>query len=171
MFRKFYPTVYYKSPYHIDFKALFDKGYRGLLTDIDNTLVEHGAPADQRSDDFFVTLHNMGWKTCLISNNDETRVKPFAKAACSPYICDAGKPKKAGYLKGMQLMGTDTSNTLFLGDQLFTDIFGANNAGMKSILVKPVKTDRKPLILLKRAGEIIVKFFYFRYADHHPDNL
>lgn len=171
MFRNFYPTVYYESAYEVDFSEIYHKGYRGLLIDIDNTLVEHGAPSNDRSEAFFKQLHGIGWKTCIISNNDDKRVNPFAAVNNTPYVCKAGKPLAAGYLKGMDIMGTDVSETLFMGDQMFTDILGANHAGLRSILVKPVKIDRKPFILLKRAGEVIVKFFYFRYARKHPGTL
>ena len=58
-----------------------------------------------------------------------------------------------------------------IGDQIFTDIYGANKAGIKSILVKPIYIDRKPLILLKRVGEVIVKFFYKIYSIKHPGQL
>lgn len=171
MFKKFYPTSYSESAYDIDFKKIYDKGYRGLLTDVDNTLVEHGAPSDEQSEAFFVLLHEMGWKTCIISNNHEDRIKPFADKVNSSYVYDAGKPKKRGYLKGMEIMGTDLSDTLFLGDQLFTDILGANRTGLKSILVKPVKLDHKIFILIKRLGEAIVKIFYFRYSRRYPSEI
>lgn len=171
MFQKFYPTVYALSAYEVDFKALYHKGYRGLLTDVDNTLVEHGASSNEKAEAFFKMLHDMGWKTCIISNNDEARVQPFAQACESLYIAKAGKPLTTGYRQGMQIMNTDLTNTVFMGDQLFTDILGANQTGLRSILVKPVKIDRKPFILLKRAGEVIVKWFYFRYASAHPSEL
>ena len=171
MFRQFYPTVYYRSAYSIDFRELYEKGYRGLLTDVDNTLVEHGAPANEEAEAFFNMLHNMGWKTCIVSNNDEDRVAPFAVKTNSLYICNAGKPGKEGYLRGMKKMGTDSSDTLFIGDQLFTDIWGANRAGIPSLLVDPVSRDYLFHIRLKRAGESIVKIFYRRFAAKHPGSL
>ena len=139
--------------------------------DIDNTLVEHDAPSNPESESFFENLRSIGFNTCIISNNDKARVEPFALASGSLYICNAGKPLAASYNKGMDMMGTDKKNTLFVGDQMFTDIFGANNTGIRSILVDPVKTDHKALILLKRAGEAIVKVFYFRYSEKHPAEL
>ena len=171
MFRQFYPTVYSGSAYQIDFRKLYEKGYRGLLTDVDNTLVEHGAPADERSVALFTMLHQMGWKTCILSNNDEGRVAPFAEKTESLYICNAGKPGTAGYEKGMEQMNTDRETTLFLGDQLFTDIWGANRADIRSILVKPIQKDPLFHIRLKRAGEFIVKIFYSAYARKHPGVL
>ena len=171
MFQMFYPTEYSESAYAVDFHELYHKGYRGLLIDIDNTLVEHGAPSNQKSEAFFKMLHQTGWKTCIISNNDEARVKPFAEQVQSSYISKAGKPLVQGYQKGMSEMGTTQSDTLFMGDQIFTDILGANRTGIKSILVKPLKLDHKFFILLKRAGEFLIKIFYFRYAKKHPKVL
>mgnify|MGYP002624843975 CR=1 FL=1 len=168
MLQQFYPTMYSESAYAVDFQTLYRKGYRGLLTDVDNTLVSHGAPSTGQSEAFFCHLRKMGWKTCIISNNDEERVRPFAEASGSLYVCHAGKPKTDGYRQGMELMETNRSNTVLLGDQMFTDIWGANRTGIKSILVKPVARDYKVLILLKRAGESVVKRCYFRYARKHP---
>ena len=157
-FRKFYPTEYYSSAYLIDFDELYRKGFRGLLTDVDNTLVPHDAPADERALQLITDLKARGWQICIISNNDEPRVRPFADLADCPYVYKAGKPSAAGYLKGMQITGTGREETLFLGDQLFTDIWGANQAGIRSILVQPMARDPKFHIRLKRAGEAVVKF-------------
>lgn len=171
MFKKFYPTIYADSAYIVDFQKIYDKGYRVLILDVDNTLVPHGTPADERAVRFFQMVQEIGFKTCIISNNHEPRIKPFAKAVGSAYIFDAGKPSKKGYQKGMKLCGGTTDNTLFMGDQLFTDIWGANRAGIKSILVKPIKKDYEIQIRLKRLAERIVLPFYLRYSKRHPKNL
>ena len=63
----------------------------------------------------------------MISNNKEPRVKMFCDAVESPYIYKAGKPKPDNYIKAMELMGTDTNNTLFVGDQIFTDVEKSGN--------------------------------------------
>ena len=78
MLRTFYPDDYIASTYVIPFEELYKKGYRGLIFDIDNTLVPHGAPADERAIALFERLRNIGFDTCLISNNQEPRVQPFA---------------------------------------------------------------------------------------------
>ncbi|MCF0228947.1 MAG: HAD hydrolase-like protein [Parasporobacterium sp.] len=171
MFRKFYPTVYSESAYTVDFGLLYEKGFRGLLTDVDNTLVPHDAPSTVQAEELFRKLRDTGFKICIISNNDEARVKTFADRVGAPYVFKASKPSATGYLRGMEITGTDISDTIFMGDQLFTDIWGANNARIPSVLVKPIRTDHKFLILLKRAGEAIVKLFYFRYAAKHKTEL
>lgn len=160
MLERFYPREYYPSTFSISFDEYLKKGYRVLLFDIDNTLVGHGAPADERAEAFFKDLRSMGFKTCLISNNSEARVKSFADEVGSYYIYGAGKPKPMGYEKAMSMLGSSLSDTLFVGDQIFTDIWGANSAGIYSILVKPLGPDPLLKIKLKRIGEKIVLFFY-----------
>ena len=162
MFQAFYPKEYRDSTYTIDFQKLYQEGYRGILFDVDNTLVPHGAPATEESVELFRRLHEMGFSTCLISNNKEPRVTPFADAMETPYVYKAGKPKRSGYQKGMEIMETGTQNTLFIGDQLFTDVWGANRAGLYSILVKPIDPKEEIQIVLKRYLEKIVLFFYER---------
>ena len=162
MFKMFYPKDCADSTYEIDFQKLYDKGYRGVLFDIDNTLVPHGAPADQRAKELFQKLREMGLQTCLISNNQEPRVKPFADAVGSPYIFDAHKPSRQNYRRAMEIMGTDVNTSVFVGDQLFTDVFGANRADMYSILVKPIHPKEEIQIVLKRYLEKIVLWEYHR---------
>ena len=162
MFRKFYPTEYVDSTYLIDFEDKYSKGYRGLVFDIDNTLVPHGAPADKAAVELFERLHKVGYKTVLLSNNKEPRVKPFADATNSLYIYKANKPGAKNYCKAMEIMQTDLSNTLFVGDQLFTDVYGANRIGMDSVLVKPIHPKEEIQIVLKRKLEKIVLHFYFK---------
>ncbi len=162
MFKKFYPEEYVDSSYTIDYETLYEKGIRGIIYDIDNTLVEHGKPATERAVRLFEKLRAIGFDTCLISNNKEPRVKPFAEAVGSKYVYDAHKPSRTNYIKAMELMGTDTGNTYFIGDQLFTDVYGANRAGIPSILVKPIHPKEEIQIVLKRKLEKIVLFFYKR---------
>lgn len=160
MLKKFYPSIYMDSTYEIDFERLYKKGFRGVLFDIDNTLVPHDAPADERAKQLFKKLHEMGWKTCLISNNKEPRVKLFANTVDSLYIYKANKPFVASYYHAMELMNTDKKTTLFVGDQIFTDIYGANQAGIPAILVKPIHPKEEIQIIVKRYFEKVVLIFY-----------
>ena len=132
-----YPKVYLDSTYEIDFEQYYQDGYRAIIFDIDNTLVPHGAPADQRAI-AFKRLHALGYQTMMLSNNKEPRVKMFCDAVDAEYIYKAGKPNPANYREAMKRMHTDEKNTLFVGDQIFTDVWGANKAGIYSILVKPI---------------------------------
>ncbi len=163
--RNLYPRDYIDSTYSIDFKALYEQGYRGVIFDVDNTLVPHNAPADDRAKKLFKELHDIGFEALLLSNNKEPRVKTFKEAVtyCS-YIYKAGKPGVKGYQKAMEQMGTDETNTIFVGDQILTDIWGANRAGIRSVMVKPVKKWHEEIqIILKRFLEAIILLGYRIY--------
>ena len=160
MFNKFFPDEYMASTYVISFEKLFEEGYRGVIFDIDNTLVPHGAPADERAKKLFARLEKIGFQSCLLSNNQEPRVKMFNQDIQTNYIYNAHKPSTKNYVKAMEKMGTNKENTLFVGDQLFTDVWGANRAGICNILVKPIHPKEEIQIVLKRYLERIVLFFY-----------
>ena len=162
MFRTFYPKEYVDSTYVIDFDSFAQKGYKGVIFDIDNTLVMHGAPADEKAKALFAHLKELGMEACLLSNNKEPRAKMFNKEVQVYAIHKGGKPSPKGYRKAMVLMGTNEENTLFVGDQLFTDVWGANLTGIYSVLVKPIDPKEEILIVLKRYLEKIVLFFYLR---------
>ena len=148
------------SAYKIDYQKYYDEGYRGILFDIDNTLVPHGAPADNKAIKLFKKLREIGFDTCLISNNKDPRVKPFAEKVGSRYICNAHKPSRKNYNRAFKLMNTEKENTLFVGDQLFTDVYGANRVGMHTILTKPINPKEEIQIVLKRYLEKIVLLTY-----------
>ena len=89
-------------------------------------------------------------------------MKSFAEKVGAKYIYKAGKPGRAGYEKAMELMKTGPGSTLFVGDQLFTDVWGARRVGILSYLVKPIHPKEEIQIVLKRRLERIVLFFYHR---------
>ncbi|MEE0283371.1 MAG: YqeG family HAD IIIA-type phosphatase [Lachnospiraceae bacterium] len=156
----FYPDEYLDSTYVIDFDALYRAGYRGVIFDIDNTLVPHGAPADERARALFCHLKEIGFDCCLLSNNQLPRIELFNQDIHVKFIENAHKPSVKNYRKAMQMMGTNTGNTLFVGDQLFTDVYGARRTGIHSILVKPIHPKEEIQIVLKRYLERIVLHFY-----------
>ena len=160
MFDRFFPDDYKMSTYVIPFEKLYEEGFRGVIFDIDNTLVPHGAPADDRAKKLFARLKKIGFSSCLISNNQEARVKIFNEEIQTNYIYNAHKPSTKNYKKAMEIMGTDDSNTLFVGDQLFTDVWGAKRSGIRNILVKPIHPKEEIQIVLKRYLEKIVLHFY-----------
>ena len=169
MLEIFYPDETADTSYGIDYEALYRKGYRGLIYDVDNTLVPHGAPADGRAKALFERLHTIGFSAVLLSNNKEPRVKMFNDDVQVNYIFKAGKPSVRNYKKAMEKMGTDEKNTLFVGDQIFTDVYGANRAGIRTILVKPIHPKEEIQIVLKRYLEKIVLFFYKRYVKKNQE--
>lgn len=163
MLEQFYPDETADSAYDIDYEKWYETGYRGLIYDVDNTLVPHGAPADERAKRLFERLSGIGFSVVLLSNNKELRVKSFAEdVRYADYIFKAGKPSEKGYREAMRRMGTDEKTTLFVGDQLFTDVWGAKRTGIRSILVRPIHPKEEIQIILKRQLERIVLYFYYR---------
>lgn len=162
MFRRFYPKEYYTSTYVINFQEYYDRGFRGILFDIDNTLVPHNAPATKKAIKLMEHLKAIGFQVCLVSNNKEPRVAEFNKELKVKYIFKAGKPLKKGYQRAMDLLGTTVDNTMFVGDQLFTDLWGANSSGIYSVLVKPMDKKEEIQIVLKRIPEKLILFFYLK---------
>ena len=79
MLERFFPDHEAESAYDIDYRELYRAGYRGIIFDIDNTLVPHGAPADERAAALFAQLHEIGYATVLLSNNKEPRVKSWSR--------------------------------------------------------------------------------------------
>lgn len=162
MLERFYPGEYLDSTYVIDFEKLSREGYKGLIFDIDNTLVPHGAPADDRAKALFARLKALGFECCLLSNNQLPRVEMFNKDVQVHFIENAHKPSTKNYVKAMDKMRTNKQNTIFIGDQLFTDVYGANRTGIRTILVKPIHPKEEIQIVLKRYLEKIVLYFYKR---------
>ena len=162
MFRCFFPDEWVDSTYDIDFAQLHKDGVKGLIFDIDNTLVPHGVPADKRCLELFEKFREWGVSYCLLSNNQSKRVSSFAAQIESKYIENAHKPSTKNYFKAMKMMGTTVADTVFVGDQLFTDVWGAKRAGIRNFLVKPIHPKEEIQIVLKRYIEKIVLFFYKR---------
>lgn len=162
MLNKLYPDTYLDSIDDIDFEMYYKKGIRGIVSDIDNTLVPHGAPADEHIIKVFEKIHGMGIDTCLISNNKKLRVEHFAKAVNSKFIYDAHKPSRESYKKAMELMNTDKESTLFIGDQIFTDIWGANRTGIETVMLKQIDKKEEIQIILKRIPEKLILWLWKR---------
>lgn len=150
MLKQYYPSAYADSVFAIDYPKLYEKGYRGLIFDIDGTLVPHGADSTPAVDALFEEIHTAGLKTILLTNNDEERVLRFVRNIDTLYLCDAEKPATAGYLKAVKMLGVQRSEALYIGDQMFIDIVGANHSGIDSILVHYLLHEGETKLGIKR---------------------
>ena len=157
----FFPNEYHGSVSDIDLEKLWQCGKRGILCDIDNTLCrDEQLEIEPESYKFIEKAKEIGFKICLMSNNDEQRVSPVAKELELSYNAKSGKPKPAAYLGSLKRIGVEPNDAVMVGDQLFTDIFGANKIGIYSVLVKPIHKKEILQIRLKRPFEKILLFFY-----------
>ena len=98
----------------------------------------------------------------MLSNNQKPRVAPFADAVGSIYIENAHKPSVKNYQEACRRMGIKEEQAVFVGDQLFTDVYGAKRTGLYNILTEPIDPKEEIQIVLKRYLEHIVLFFYER---------
>lgn len=160
MFKKFYPFEYVESVYALDYLKIYNLGYRAVIFDIDNTLVHHGEDATEEIEQLFKEIHKCGLKTLLLSNNSDERILRFIKNIDTLYISLADKPSTKGYFKALEVLKIKKEEALFVGDQIFTDILGANKCGMDNVLVKYMRYDTEKKIGIKRNLEKIVLWFY-----------
>lgn len=137
----FYPTVTALKP-----ERLKEKGITLVLADLDNTLVPYGVPVPTpeivawKED-----LERNGIQLFILSNSRRPgRAQTFAEALGVPYQGHSGKPKKAGYLRALERMGRKPEETVMIGDQIFTDTLGANNAGVVPLLIRPIRLAGNP---------------------------
>ncbi len=157
---KYFPSGRAQNVFAIDYEKLYRLGYRGLIFDVDNTLVHHGDPATSEVDDLFRRLHALGFQTVLVSNNNESRLADFTANIDTAYIADAGKPSPGCYLQALELMGVTKGEAIVIGDQIFTDICGANQAGLASILVHFIRLPGEWWIGKRRYLEKLIMLAY-----------
>ena len=153
-----------RSIFDIEPAALARRGIRLLLADLDNTLAPYGEPEPtQAVRDWAAALGEQGITLFVLSNNRHPeRPRRFSQALGVPFLGHAGKPKPGGIRRAMEQMGCTPEQTAIVGDQLFTDVYGANRAGIYGILVKPINPKEEIQIVLKRYLETVVLHFYKR---------
>lgn len=153
----FFPDAIYQSIYDVDVDALYEKGVRGLILDIDNTLKPPGdSPPDERAAEWINRLRDIGFDVCLLSNSLRGRVTKFSSGLGIYAVSYAKKPAGAGFKKAMRLLGCDAAGVCVIGDQIFTDIFGAKRLGLSAIYTRPITKKEEPTIIVKRLLERIV---------------
>lgn len=159
MFSKFKPDAEYDSVYGIDFEQLYKKGKRGIIFDIDNTLVAHDAPCNEKSDELLKKIDEIGFKIFILSNNNEERVKIFIPNVRADYIAKADKPSSKNYIMALERMNLTKEETVAIGDQLLTDCLGAKKFGIEFIKVGIISKKEPPHIRFKRFVEKIIELF------------
>ena len=133
---------------------LAQQGIKGVILDIDNTLepYENATPGEQVLT-WFDELKTAGIKAAFVSNNGAKRVELFNKDLGLPAYYKAGKPFKKNVLNALSDMGVSADEAILMGDQVFTDVWAARNAGVRAILVPPIKDKRDLITRAKRILE------------------
>ncbi|GKV66754.1 MULTISPECIES: YqeG family HAD IIIA-type phosphatase [unclassified Sporosarcina] len=154
MLKQFLPSAYVKSVLHIKPEQLVENGIKGIITDLDNTLVEWDrAEATEDIMAWFDEMHKAGLQITVVSNNHIERVSHFCDPLGIPYICEARKPLKKSFRQAIGTLGLPKEQIVMIGDQLLTDVLGANRAGLSVILVVPVASSDAPITKFNRAIE------------------
>jgi len=171
MLKRFFPDLYVDSIYDIPYDMLQKKQIKGLIFDIDNTLV----PFDVKMGDEKLTFHfqrlaDAGFVICLVSNNSKERVHIFNQNLGVEAIHKAKKPLTKNFKKAMKIMGTTPITTAIIGDQVFTDVWGGNRIGIMSILVRPVVERDEWITKIKRGLEKKILKIYLQKSTKEKKN-
>lgn len=151
---KLKPDLYYNNIYEIDYEQLWNNGIRAFLFDIDNTLATYdNAYPDEKLMLMLSKLKNKGFKVYFLSNNNKERVRLFSEFAGLPYKARACKPLKFFIKRAIKQLGETKNTVVLVGDQLFTDVWGANRLGILSILVNPISPKEDKFVAFKRKLE------------------
>ena len=120
----------------IELDSLVSKGIKLLLVDIDNTIVPHGdSETTQEILDWLIDARQKGLHLVLMSNNSR-KLFPFLDSHADLYHCKSLKPFSINYKKIMKKYEASPSQTAMIGNQIFTDVLGANHLSIHSILVR-----------------------------------
>ncbi|MBO5945636.1 MAG: YqeG family HAD IIIA-type phosphatase [Clostridia bacterium] len=129
-------------------------GVKGIVLDVDNTLEPYENPKPTEGVlRWFESLKAAGIKAAIVSNNSADRIDLFNAELGLPAFSKAGKPKKKNVLRALEALGVDKSEAILMGDQVFTDVWAAHNAGIRAILVPPIRDKKDLLTRFKRLLE------------------
>ena len=149
------PEFWFDTIYDIDYENLYNDGVRALFFDIDNTMsgYEEENPSEKLNE-FVKKLREMGFSVSVLSNAKAGRSKHFAEYLNADFEGHALKPRRKGFVSLAERLGVKPCEVAMIGDQLFTDIWGANRYGCRSVLVTPINPEGDPgFVRFKRLFE------------------
>ena len=151
----FFPTLYRRRITDVTADDLHRLGAKAVLLDVDNTLTTHDAPdLTDEVKSWLAERQAEGFVLLIVSNNREERVAPFAEKIGLPYYAHARKPLPFGFRAAAKQAGVHRKQCVVIGDQIFTDMLGANLAGISSILLEPIQMEtQQKFIVFKRKIE------------------
>jgi uncharacterized protein len=133
------PNLTFETIYDVNLDLLGNRGIKGILINIDNTLAPWRAEVlENKAKEWLIRTKSRGFKVGFVSNGHKVRIGNLVKDLDIPYVYQARKPAKSGFLRGLKLLKTTPRETALIGDQIFTDILGGNRLGLTTILVEPI---------------------------------
>ena len=161
MFNKYFPDFYYNRVDLIPIDLFLNNNIKLVIFDLDNTLVDFTYRLNPKIKNWISKLQSHGIKCQILSNSKQEKyVSNIAKKIDLRYICDAKKPNLIGFEKILKENNIPKENIMIIGDQIFTDIVGGKNFGIKTLLVEPINFIEVPVCLLKRPMEVPIKIAY-----------
>ena len=152
-----YPNKYFESVKDITIEFLNENNIKALILDVDNTIIDINRKMPDGIKKWCDDLRQKGIKFCILSNTNKIdKAKNAAEELDLPYFYFATKPLKRGFKKAVKLLDEKEENIAAIGDQIFTDVVGANRCKMFSILVKPISEKDIFTTRLKRPIEKLV---------------
>ena len=149
-----YPKLYLKSVKEISLELLNKYNLKSLILDVDNTLISYDKNMPEGIQEWIKQLKHANICLCIVSNsNNKEKVANVAKKLDIPYIYFAMKPFKNGFKKAKEILNLESNQIGVVGDQVLTDVVGANRMGMFSILVEPIEEKDIWITRLKRPLE------------------
>lgn len=165
-----FPNLYVDSINEITAEILKNNHIKGLILDIDNTLVpNHVAEADDNAVKWIEEMKAHGFRLCIVSNGAKKRVIRFNERLKLYAVHRAMKPVGRAFRKAGRMMGLENRQIAVVGDQIFTDIYGGNRAGMFTVLVKPIDTREGRLVRMKRIFEKRILERYSNRANNEEN--
>lgn len=151
----FVPDYYFDTVYEVTPELLKSHGIKGVILDIDNTLVPYEIPEPTEENVAWLKgMWEAGIKTAFVSNNHKERVELYNRELCCPAFYDSGKPLKKACKRALEAMELAASETAIIGDQVFTDVVAGRNSRLGcAILVKPIKDKTNLFFRFKRLLE------------------
>ncbi|WP_075982376.1 YqeG family HAD IIIA-type phosphatase [Bacillus massilinigeriensis] len=161
MLKQFLPDQHVKSIFDIKPEVLKEKGIKGIITDLDNTLVEWDRPnATPKLVKWFDEMKKQNILITIVSNNNKERVETFSEPLGISFIFQARKPLRLAFNRAVKKMGIKKEEAVVIGDQLLTDVLGGNRSGFHTILVVPVaQTDGFATRINRKIERILLKWF------------
>lgn len=154
LLKRFFPLYVYNKVEEISFEMLEKENIKAIIFDMDNTLVDYTYKYDEKLKIWFNNLKERGIKFCILSNTyKKNNTKLIASSLNMKYINNAFKPLRGGFRKAIEILDVDKSNVAIAGDQIFTDIWGGNRFGIKTILIKPINSKEGFFTRIKRPLE------------------
>lgn len=162
----FYPKGYFNKVSEISLEYLKENNIKGLILDVDNTLIDYYKNISQETINWTNNLKQSGIKMCILSNsNKKEKVKEVAGKLELEYSYFGMKPLKRGFKKAKKMLGLENNEIAAIGDQIFTDVIGSNRMKMFSILVEPIEEKDIFVTLIKRPIENYIKKQYLKTKE------